>query len=194
MDKPEQLNNTIKSEADKILLDHGLSAILSKYGSPVIWGSFVLGLMTWRDLDIYLETNEMTEPEFFQLGKDIALCLKPYRMHYRNEFIGKTPGNPEGFYWGIYTNLPEFPNEWKIDIWSMSSNQLELYKKEFDILKSSISVENRPIILEIKNRFCRHPEYRRGFTSMDIYHAVIKDGIFSVEEFSTWLQVHKQIR
>ena len=193
MDELEQLNITITSEADRILYDYGLLAALSKYGNPVAVGSYVLGLMTWRDLDVYLETNEMTEAEFFQLGQDIALCLKPHRMHYRNEFVGKTPDLPAGFYWGVYTSTLKSPDVWKIDIWSMDSHQIELYKKEFGILKSRINTDNRPIILAIKHHYCHHPEYRKGFTSRDIYNSVIEEGVKSVNEFSQWLQEHKQI-
>ena len=77
MDELEKLNSTIISEANKILYDQGLLEILGKYGNPVLTGSYVLELMTWRDLDIYLGTNQMTESRFFQLGVEIALCLKP---------------------------------------------------------------------------------------------------------------------
>ncbi|MFC1900740.1 hypothetical protein ACFLYN_04005 [Chloroflexota bacterium] len=193
MDNLEQLNKTIKSEANKILYDHGLDTVLSKYGNPVLWGSYVLDLMTWRDLDIYLETNEITEQSFFQLGHDISQCLKPYRMHYRNEFIGKTPGNPEGLYWGIYVNVPEIADEWKIDVWVLNTTRLLQHQREFNALKESINAENSRIILEIKYHFHKHPEYRRGFASMDIYQAIIKDNIRSVEEFTGWLREHKKI-
>ena len=95
--------------------------ILGKCGTPVLTGSYVLELMTWRDLDIYLESNDMTEVRFFELGRDIALCLKPRRMQYRNEFVGKTPSLPTGYYWGIDTSSLKSPDAWKIDIWALDS-------------------------------------------------------------------------
>lgn len=194
MDNLKELNNQLKSEANRILYDHGLDAILSNYGSPVLWGSYILDLMTWRDLDIYLETNEMTTQKFFQLGQDIASNLKPLRMHYRDEFVGKTPGNPEGLYWGIYLTLPKIPEEWKVDIWCMDTHHLLQHQKEFNALKESITDNYRPAILEIKAHFHGHPEYRRGFVSVDIYQAIIKDNVRSIDEFSQWLQKNKQIK
>lgn len=192
MDELEKLNLTLISEADKILHDYGLLQILNKYGNPIVHGSYALNLMTWRDLDIYLETNEMNEKKFFNLGGEIAVSLKPHRMHCRNEFIGKTPNLPVGFYWAVYTTL-KFPEVWKIDIWTMDSNQIRLYQKEFDDLKSKINREKRLIILMIKNHFCKHSEYRRKFNSADIYHAVIEEGISSIKEFSEWLEKNKGI-
>jgi len=189
----EELNTTIINEANSILYDYGLLLVLEKYGNPVPWGSYTLGLMTWRDLDIYLETNDMTEPRFFQLGQDVAWYLKPYKMHYRNEFIGETPENPIGFYWGVYSKVLNSPEEWKIDIWSMDSLQLKQHQKEFDNLKSKIDENNRLIILTIKNHFDKHPEYRKSFTSMDIYQSVFNEGITSISEFSQWLKDKKEI-
>ena len=190
MNELEKLNLTLISEANQILYDYRLLQILKRYGNPIVCGSYALNLMTWRDLDIYLETNEMTEKKFFNLGGEIALSLKPYRMHYRNEFIGKTLNLPTGIYWAIYSTL-KFPEVWKIDIWAMDSNQIKRYQKEFDNLKSKIDKDKRLIILRIKNRFCKHPEHRRKFVSADIYYAVIEEGISSIKEFSKWLEKNK---
>jgi len=148
--------------------------------------------MTWRDLDIYLEVTKMTEKRFFDLGKEIALSLKPHRMHFRNEIIGKTPNLPVGFYWGIYATL-KFSDVWKIDIWAMDSSQIHLYQKELDDLKATIDEEKRRKILAIKNHFYKHPEYRRKFAARDIYNAVITENVKSIKEFSEWLRRNKGI-
>ncbi len=188
MSELEELNSTITAEVDKILHEYGLFNILKKYGNTVPTGSYVLGLMTWRDLDIYLENGEMTVSEFFRLGEEIALNLNPARMYYRNENIGKTPGNPDGLYWGIYTVLPDFPEEWKIDVWAIDAAQASEFQKQVDKLKSRITERDREAILLIKNHFCRHPAYRKDFNSMDIYKAVLDEGITSTYDFSKWLK------
>ncbi len=193
MGELEKLNSTIIGEANKILYDYGLLQILDGYGKPFVTGSYVLELMTWRDLDIYLETDEMTESSFFRLGADIALRLKPSRMHYRNEFIAETPGLPLGLYWGIYVSGLNFPEEWKIDLWAIDSGQRNILQKDLDELRIKIGEDRKPAILAIKNHFCRHPEYRRKFTSMDIYHAVIEENIKSVEDFAGWLYKNKEV-
>src|SRR5215208_97296 len=90
------LNDKIKSEANLILNDKGISELLKLYGTPHLSGSYSLDLMTWRDLDIYLETNTITKEEFFLLGSKIAVALEPVKMSFRNEKIAKTFGLPKG--------------------------------------------------------------------------------------------------
>ena len=192
MNEFEKTNSALISEANAILYDYGLLEILGKYGTPIIQGSYALNLMTWRDLDIHLENDEISIRDFFNLGLDIATKLKPRRMSYRNELIGKTDNLPKGLYWGIYTKLT-FPEEWKIDIWGMDSDQIRSCCKRFKDLKSKISEKNRLTILMIKSYFCRHPEYLKRFSSTDVYKSVIEENVKSVEEFSKWLKENKGI-
>jgi hypothetical protein len=192
MNEFEKSNSALISEANTILYDYGLLEILKKYGKPIIQGSYSLDLMTWRDLDILLEMERMDIRNFFSLGLDIVTKLRPRKMSYRNELIGKTSGLPKGLYWGIYTLLT-FPAEWKIDIWAMDADQTKSRCKEFENLKSKISEENRPIILMIKNHYCNNPKYRGDFFSIDIYKSVIEENVKSVEEFSKWLKEKRGI-
>ena len=192
LSKLEELNSALVSEANKILYDYGLLQILSKYGKPIMQGSYVLNLMAWRDLDIHLENDEIDIKDFFKLGSEIATKLKPHRMSFRNELVGKTNNLPKGLYWGIYVQL-EFPAEWKIDVWAIDSDQTKIHCKELENLKRKISVENKPIILMIKNRYYNHPKYRKDFYSTDIYKAVIEKNIKTIEEFSKWLKKNRGI-
>jgi len=76
---------------------------------------------------------------------------------------------------------------------AIDAKQVNDLQRQIDELKARIGQDKRPPILAIKNHFCRHPEYRRKFTSSDIYHAVIEESIESVGEFSQWLEVNKGI-
>ena len=61
-------NDLIKKEADEILTGKRLLSILNLFGTPHISGSYALNLMTWRDLDIYLEVENISKSDFFILG------------------------------------------------------------------------------------------------------------------------------
>ncbi|MFS1518810.1 hypothetical protein V1503_20450 [Bacillus sp. SCS-151] len=97
--------------------------MLKKFGNPQVSGSYSLKIMTWRDLDIYLESDTINVDMFFELGKEITLKLEPSKMSFRNELIGQTPHLPSGLYWGVHTNL--FGQQWKIDIWTIYSEEVK---------------------------------------------------------------------
>ncbi|WP_214484765.1 hypothetical protein [Bacillus sp. SM2101] len=119
----EKLNKEIMRESDEILYTMGLYDLLKKFGNPQVSGSYSLKIMTWRDLDIYLESDTINVDMFFELGKEITLKLEPSKMSFRNELIGQTPHLPSGLYWAVHINL--FGQQWKIDIWTIYSEEVK---------------------------------------------------------------------
>lgn len=187
----EELNSIIKTEADGILHENGFMQVLNIFGKPFVSGSYFLNLMTWRDLDIYLGNDDMNEESFFQLGKNISLCIKPSKMHYRNEFIGCTEHLPRGFYWGCYTIFNS--NAWKVDVWAISSDEFAKRQLEIYELKSKINAVQRMAIMRLKKSLYNHPLYRKKFFSVDIYNAVVEDNVDSENNFNNWLLVNRGI-
>lgn len=187
MDSLTALNDRIHEEADNILYKLGLIDILNKWGIPHITGSYALRLMTWRDLDIYLETDTMTEAEFFILGKTIEAALKPVKMSYRNERIARTKGLPCGLYWGVYLGN-ERNGAWKIDVWAVDAKECNRLLNYSTNLESKLDSLTRMQILAIKSQCWKDPEYRRSYTSKDIYEAVLEKDITTIEGFRDYLQ------
>ena len=187
LDERESFNNRLVLEAETILNEIGLLNLLEKYGTVEITGSHSLNTMTWRDLDLYLINDEMDKALFFKLGQELATLLTPCRMSFRDEFIGQTEGLPTGYYWGIYADI--YDQEWKIDIWAIDPEQAEELLCYLEEIREGLTVEKRKTVLEIKTHFCHRPEYRVTITSQDIYNAVIKDNVNSVESFKKWLSI-----
>ena len=181
----------IRAEADRILRS-GLRSILDRHGAVHIVGSYVLGLMTWRDLDIHVVRENLDIRAFFDLGGDLAGLLKPHRMHFRDESTVATAGLPRGFYWGIYLG-DERSGAWKIDIWQTNQHAFDVVRRFGEALSARLNVMNRAVIIEIKAACWHHPEYRRGFTSADVYEAVLDRGVRDVPEFWADLRERKGI-
>jgi hypothetical protein len=181
----------IRTEADHIL-QSGLLSILGRHGEVHIVGSDVLELMTWRDLDIHVVREDLDVGTFFGLGGEIASLLKPHRMHFRDESTVGTPGLPRGFYWGVYLG-DERGGAWKIDIWQTDRQAFDLVRRFGEELSAPLTDTNRAVILEIKAACWRHPQYRRGFTSADVYAAVFDRGVRDVQGFAPDLRHTKGI-
>jgi hypothetical protein len=180
------INNLIRNEADEILHEKGLLSILKRFGTPHITGSYALDLMTWRDLDIYIETEDISEEIFFRLGAEINSRFSPVKMSYRNERIKKTAGLPMGLYWGIY-----FGNErkgaWKIDIWAVDAQECRQRIQFCDAIAARLTPLAKQIILTIKSNCWQDPEYRRSYSSKEIYEAVLDKGITTIEDFRKYI-------
>lgn len=172
----------LRDEADR-LLDSGLRDLLEAFGEVHITGSYVLELMTWRDLDIHIVRDDLDQTAFFKLGRDVAALLRPHRMHFRDETVARTAGLPRGLYWGVYLG-DERKGAWKIDIWTTSRADFEPSRRFNARLLERLTRERRETILTIKSACWQDPEYRRGFSSGDIYEAVLDHGVTSAAEFS----------
>ena len=184
------LNLLIKKEADEILFEKGLFSILSSIGKPHISGSYALDLMTWRDLDIYLQSDNIPEADFFALGSKICTALTPVKMSFRNELIGKTKNLPAGLYWGIYLGN-ERAGAWKIDIWAVNSSECQRLIEYCTDIKQKLTPATSLQILKIKSDCWQDPEYRRSYNSTDIYTAVIEKKITDIERFKIYLKTIK---
>lgn len=188
----QKRSSELCAEADLVLGEKGLLAILSEFGTAHVSGSYALDLMTWRDLDIYLESADLPERRFFELGGRIASAFMPSRMQFRNERIAKTQGLPVGLYWGIYFNLTA-DQAWKIDIWCVPSEVCRRLLRHCGSIAARLTPDTRNAVLQIKTACWAHPEYRRGFSSQDIYSAVLDDGIATLDQFREYLQTKKGI-
>lgn len=184
-------SNRIRDEAHQ-LLGLGLMAVLAQHGEVHVVGSYALDLMTWRDLDVHLVREDVSVEDFFELGWRIASLLRPHRMHFRDETTVATKGLPRGLYWGVYLG-DERAGAWKIDVWLTNRAGFEPTREFGDRLASRLTDENRRIILSIKEASWRHPEYRRGFTSSDIYAAVLDRGVRDIPGFWSHLKMTKGI-
>ncbi len=162
------------------MLDSGLRAMLTEYGRPILRGSYVLGLMTWRDLDIHLM-------RFLELGARIGGPLSARKLNFRDHRGSTSPEFPSGLYWGIYLG-DERAGAWKLDLWAFASLAADPAESREAALAARLEPELRSAILTIKSAVWQDPEYRRSFSSQDIYAAVLDAGVRTPEDFRTYLK------
>jgi hypothetical protein len=188
---PPYTNDGLKKEADRLLHQKGLMPLLAAFGKPHIAGSYQLDLMSWRDLDIYLEVKALSEAAFFSLGAGIATRLQPVKMQFRNELIAQSVGLPHGWYWGIYLGN-ERAGAWKIDIWAVQPEECNRLLQYGAGIQRRLNAENREQILQIKSQCWQDPGYRKTYNSSDIYQAVLDFGIADIHAFRNWLNQAKR--
>lgn len=173
----------LQREANKFLADINLMDSLSKFGTPVIAGSLAAGLMTWPDIDIEVYSEKLVTRE------DLADFAKEMFRFPGNERIVLLD-NREGYYpyysYGLYVMLQQ--KRWKVDIWFFLNGQKNTGKDYLEDILKKLNPENRKVILEIKAAISDNPRYRKDIFSVDIYNAVLDEGVRDLEQFKVYLR------
>ena len=177
----------LQVQAYKILDEIKLIHFLSKYGQPKIVGSVALDLMTWRDIDIDLETKDkISENNFWETAKYLLSQerITLITLVDNRKIIEKN--RPLSMYIGgrYQTDKSEF---WKIDL-RFVSRQDAIAQKHLASISSKITDENRINILGIKYLISQDPRYGREISSIDIYTAVLDYGIVDLAGFEKYLK------
>lgn len=188
-------NEQLQKEGEEVLASLQLLRLLKEIGEVHLVGSFPLGLMVWRDIDI--EVMAATA-----VGAPVAVITKLLSLQYRRfDFTvldnrNLKPGLPNGVYLGIkYYGYAETVEQyrsakekvWKIDIWFLASGDIRSGKDQLAWLKKSLTPEKREQILEIKAKVYTNPAYRHAYHSVDIYKAVLEEGVTDVDGFRQYL-------
>lgn len=169
----------------------GLHKLLASFAKPNISGSYALNLMTWRDLDIYLESAVVSEQKFFELGSKIHELLHPVKMSFRNELVAQTKGLPHGLYWGVYLG-DERAGAWKIDIWCVAPDECKRLLNTCTAIQSKLTPAFSGRIMKIKSQCWQDRNYRKTFNSMEIFDAVLFHGITDIAGFREYLIANKK--
>lgn len=174
----------LQKEGKKVLEELKIIEILSKFGKPKIVGSFGSGLMSWRDIDIELE-KEIKDEQYWEVVNKLFYEPSLKYLTLINFKNSKNPITPKGLYIGIKYWYDD--KEWKIDVWFIPPRKsgTENYN---EWIKDKINDENRKIILEIKSQIHDNPKYRKSIFSIDIYKAVIENGVTDLDGFKKYLE------
>jgi hypothetical protein len=163
-----------------------LLARLGSLGPLAPTGSFVSGLMVWRDLDVML----LGGPSF---GSHDVLGLLGRAV----ELPGLTSfacadergeRSPTGEQRDERFHLPLRIDEWRVDlsVWLYDDHaNVTAYHRD---LAASLTAAQRLTILRIKDVWHRRPEYPDEVSGFKIYTAVLEHGVATPREFEAWLR------
>lgn len=176
----------LQDEGQQFLLHTQLLKVLEKYGDLLIEGSYAYGTMVDRDIDIrvILATGK---PDKQYRNEVISSLLEIQDIGRLNivdmaNFVWAKDQKAIGIWLGPRIMFEN--NMWNVDIWLFDyengHKNLDIYNKMM-----KISDDERRTILEIKVHCLDNNQKQKGSTSVDIYRAVLDEGIKTADEYLT---------
>lgn len=151
---------------------------LAAVGDVVAVGSFVTGLMVWRDLDFVADASGLTTGAAFEVMHPMLARSRTARYENdpelrRHYFVLRIPWRDD--------------REWKLDVSLFLAGippDLEVFQDE---LRERLTGETRLAILALKDAWHDEAAYPDVVGAFEIYDAVLNHGVLSLDQFDAYL-------
>jgi hypothetical protein len=182
----------LQAEAAAILTDLDLATELADVGPVLLAGSYVSGLMSWPDLDVMVCAGPQFTPGAV-LGLLQRFVDRPgiIGFDYQDERGPRSPtGTVRDERYHVVITLVRSDRTWRIDLTIWLNDPHANITEWHEWLRDAVSAEQRSAILRIKDVWHRLPSYPHRLSGMEIYQAVLDDGVRTPNQFAAWLTAH----
>jgi hypothetical protein len=175
----------LQGEATGILAELDLADL----GPVHLAGSYVSGLMVWRDLDVMVFVGpDFTPGDVLDVLRRFADQPDVTGFEYHDERGPRSPtGTVRDERYHVVISLTRGEAVWRIDLTLWLNDPHVNITEWHESLRSTLSDEQRDAILRIKDVWHRRPEYPDEIGGTEIYRAVLEDGVRTPSQFAEWL-------
>src|SRR4029453_7763228 len=133
-----------QAEADSVVDDLGLMAILGSVGRPVRTGSSALGLMVARDIDITTLCPDLDAEALFSSIAPLASHPRVRQLGFRNDtgHWNTDPAYPDGLYWSV-GYVADRGAAWNLDLWFIRDGTTQYDLEHLEALPPRLTPETR---------------------------------------------------
>ncbi len=179
----------LQAEAADVLTGLDLGSLFRDVGPVLVMGSYVSGLMCWRDLDVGLLAGVKCAPaDVLELLKRVVDLPGFAGFCYRDERGQRCPtGEARDERYHVPFDLDAGQGRWRIDLSVWLRDPHGHVAAWHARLRDTITDEQRLAVLRIKDVWHRLPSYPDQVSGWEIYTAVLRDGVRTPEQFERWL-------
>jgi hypothetical protein len=179
----------LQAEADALRRRWRLDELLSRTGPVHYTGSYVSGLMVWRDLDVMvLVPSGFGPPDLLGLLAELVALPGVAGFDVHDERGARSPtGQRRDERWHVPLLTDSASGAWRIDLTLWLHDAHGNLTRWHEELRARLTAEQRAAILAIKSVWHMRPEYPDEVSGLEIYTAVLEDGVRSPDQFGTWL-------
>jgi hypothetical protein len=184
-----QRQAALQVEADEVLARLDLTTMVADLGVPLLTGSYVSGLMSWRDLDVMLLVGPgFTPGDVLGLLRCVVDRPGVVGVDYRDERGARSPtGEARDERYHLVISTDHAGETWRIDLSLWLNDAHTNVTQWHEELRERITDEQIDAVLAIKDVWHRLPTYPDEVGGLDIYTAVLDAGVRTPDEFATWL-------
>jgi hypothetical protein len=175
----------LQKQAHDVIRRLRLQGRWAEVGEVTFSGSSRFGLMVEPNIDMEVYADQPRPSAGFQVIAGLAEVPGVRRVRFKNQLDDL---EDPGLYWYVQYR-DQLGQDWSIDTWLIPSNHpLAMHPDRFArAMCQRLDDDLRRTILQIKHESrCRDLETR----SLEIYKAVLRDGVGSYEQFERWLAQH----
>jgi hypothetical protein len=179
----------LQEDARDVLAELDLERRLGDFGSMLVTGSFISGLMVWRELDVmFLGGPELSPTDVLAAMGRLVLVPGIVRFNYADERGARSPtGEPRDERYHVPTIYARASGTWRLDLTFWLHDAHENVTAWHKQLRDALTPEERGAILRIKDVWHLRPEYPNAVSGFEIYTAVLQHGVRAPEQFEDWL-------
>jgi len=178
----------LQAEADAVVADLDLLALLGRAGRPIRVGSSVLGLMVARDIDVTTLCPSLDPVALFEAARPLVSHPRVRELTFRNDtgHWNTDPRYPDGVYW-LVRYVGDSGAAWTLDLWFILEGTTQFDIEHVASLPPRLTSETRAAILRIKEARPA-PVAPARIPSYEIYVAVLDHGVRTPDEFTRHLE------
>lgn len=182
----------LQDEAQEVLAGLDLAALVADVGPLLVTGSFVSGLMCRRELDVMVHVGRDFSPQdVMGLLARMVSRAGVTGLAYRDERGPRcVTGQVRDERYHVPLTVAHAGECWQVDLTLWLHDLHENVTRWHEQLRERITAEQRRAVLRIKDDWHRRPAYPHQVGGLEIYNAVIDDGIRTPGQFAGWLAQH----
>jgi hypothetical protein len=148
--------------------------------------------MCWREIDaMVLVGGDFSPQDVFRLLQRIVGQTDATSLEYHDERGPRCEtGQIRDERYHVPFAVDRTGKTWRIDLTLWLHDARRNVTRWHEELRERITAEQRRAVLRIKDAWHRRPTYPDQVGGLDIYTAVIDDGVRTPRQFATWLASH----
>ena len=184
--------SALQEEAREVLAGLDLAALVADIGPLLVTGSFVSGLMCWPELDVMvLVGSGFSPPDVMGLLARIVARAGVIGLEYRDERGPRcVTGQSRDERYHVPIAVERAGRCWQVDLTLWLHDLHENVTRWHEELRERITAGQRGAVLRIKDDWYRRPSYPDKVGGLEIYTAVVEDGVRTPQQFAVWLARH----